>query len=112
MPVSAICAQLLLAPFVCLPNLATSLSCSVRGVEATAVGKARVGKHAFRINVTRQADGRYKYVLAGETEQDSLNWLKALIEEGCSANLSRIRVRARGDSRPLFTPCAIHGVLV
>ena len=33
---------------------------NVRGIEATSVARARVGKHAFRLNVTRQADGRYK----------------------------------------------------
>ena len=46
-----------------------------RGVEATSVGKARVGKHAFRLNMMIQEDGRCKYVMAGEEEEDSLERL-------------------------------------
>ena len=59
--------------------------------------QARVGKHAFRLNVTRQEDGRYKYVLAGESEEEALRWLKALIEQGVAASLSSIRLTARPD---------------
>ena len=64
-----------------------------RGIVAKSVGKSRVGKHAFRLDVTKQADGRYKYVLAGEEEADSLEWLEALREHGCQVNLDKIRVR-------------------
>ena len=57
---------------------------NVRGIEAKAVGQARAGKYAFRLNVTKQEDGRYKYVLAGDTEAESKQWLKWLAEEGVS----------------------------
>jgi hypothetical protein len=69
---------------------------NVRGHQVGPVGKARIGKHAFRINVMKQADGRYKYVLAGETEADSLTWLKALVEQGLTpagGSVDKIKVR-------------------
>ena len=66
-----------------------------RGFVAKSVGKARVGKHAFRLDTTKQEDGRYKYVLAGDDEDDSLTWLEFLREHGASVNISKIRVRAR-----------------
>ena len=55
---------------------------NVKGIEAKAVGAARIGKYAFRLNVTKQEDGRYKYVLAGENESESRQWLDWLSEEG------------------------------
>lgn len=64
-----------------------------RGIVAKAVGKSRVGKHAFRLDVTRQEDGRCKYVLAGHDEADSIVWLEFLRDHGASVNLSKIRVR-------------------
>ena len=69
-----------------------------RGFVAKSVGKARVGKHAFRLDTTKQEDGRYKYVLAGDDEADSLTWLEFLRDHGASVNISKIRVRA---PRPL-----------
>jgi len=74
-----------------------------RGIVAKSVGKSRVGKHAFRLDVTKQADGRYKYVLAGEEEADSLEWLEALREHGCQVNLDKIRLTARPEAAETLT---------
>ena len=68
---------------------------NVAGCEATSVGKARVQYHAFRINVTRQQDGRYKYVIGSDSEEEARNWLKALVEHGVSANIGQIKLTAK-----------------
>ena len=59
---------------------------------------ARRGKHAFRLNVTKQEDGRYKYVLAGETEDDALDWLKHLVKHGVNADARNNVTRRKGCS--------------
>ena len=69
-----------------------------RGIVARSVGKSRVGKHAFRLDVTKQEDGRYKYVLAGDDEADSIVWLEFLRDHGASVKLEKIRVRARAPA--------------
>ena len=68
---------------------------NVAGCEATSVGKARMQYYAFRINVTRQQDGRYKYVIGSDSEEEARNWLKALVEHGVSANIGQIKLTAK-----------------
>ena len=91
-----------------------------RGIIGKSVGKSRVGKHAFRLDVQRQEDGRCKYVLSGDDEADSLVWLEFFKEHGCSVNISKIRVRSRFASVVISrnfgssNPCALaeHCVLL
>ena len=68
-----------------------------RGMVARSVGKSRVGKHAFRVDVHRQEDGRSKYVLAGEDEADSLVWLEFFRDQGVQVNVSKVRLTARAE---------------
>lgn len=70
---------------------------NVKGIEAKGVGQSRVGKYAFRLNVTKQSDGRYKYVLAGETESESKQWLTWLAEEGVSVPSMKLTAKKGKD---------------
>lgn len=82
-----------------------------RGIVAKSVGKSRVGKHAFRLDVTKQEDGRYKYVLAGEEEVDSLEWLEALRDHGCHVNIDKIRVRCALPWLQFALTCRLSPIL-
>ena len=69
-------------------------SITVTGAEVVSVQRPR-RRHAFRLNTSPQEDGHSKYILAGETEKDSLEWIKALLDEGCKGNMMAITLLPR-----------------
>ena len=73
-------------------------SITVTGAEVVSVQRPR-RRHAFRLNTSPQEDGHSKYILAGETEKDSLEWIKALLDEGCKGNMMSIALLPRHGRR-------------
>ena len=42
------------------------------------VKRLRAGKYAFRVNALKQSDSHRKYILAGESIADTIDWIHAL----------------------------------
>eukprot|EP00316_Scyphosphaera_apsteinii_P012261 CAMPEP_0119320724 /NCGR_PEP_ID=MMETSP1333-20130426/53224_1 /TAXON_ID=418940 /ORGANISM="Scyphosphaera apsteinii, Strain RCC1455" /LENGTH=409 /DNA_ID=CAMNT_0007327501 /DNA_START=9 /DNA_END=1234 /DNA_ORIENTATION=+ len=78
----------------------------ITGAEILSCRNPRPGKYAFRLNTVKQEDGyvesswRIKYIMAGESEKESLNWIKALMSEGAGGELLSISVLPKNVKRP------------
>jgi len=68
----------------------------VTGSEIVSCRNARSGRFAFRLNtVEREADGFLKYIISGESEEESLTWVKALMAEGAACDLMGLSVQPK-----------------
>ena len=74
----------------------------ITGAEITSCKVPRPVYYAFRVNTTQQADGHNKYIVAGDSEKESLDWVKALIEEGAKGDILSISVQPKQTKRADF----------
>ncbi|KAL1522012.1 hypothetical protein AB1Y20_021657 [Prymnesium parvum] len=65
----------------------------VRDLEVANVKKLRRGKNAFRLNVLGGSHTRTKYVVAGETSKESLDWAEMLLDAGACGLLRAVSVK-------------------
>ena len=77
---------------------------ALQGSSVVTCKHARQGKFAFRLAVEKTADGNShdKYILAGDSEAESLHWAKSLIDEGASGDLKALSVAPKPAKRAGF----------